>query len=128
MQIHQTVCSIAAPKHAYAIKNIKSDKNAEKLSSLNITKEEKENLIKEIDNLKKEIKNLELNDNEEEDLNILFESLENIKNIIFENSKEKSKKFPIDGFSTNLFFNSKPASEIISYNLLLPIITVSITL
>lgn len=74
------------------IKNAKSDNKSENLSSkiLNLSEEEKENLIKEIDNLKKEIKNLELNDNEEEDLNILFESLENIKNIIFENSKEKN--------------------------------------
>lgn len=74
------------------IKNAKSDSKSENLSSkiLNLSEEEKENLIKEIDNLKKEIKNLELNDNEEEDLNILFESLENIKNIIFENSKEKN--------------------------------------
>ena len=74
------------------IKNAKSDNKSENLSTkiLNLSEEEKENLIKEIDNLKKEIKNLELNDNEEEDLNILFESLENIKNIIFENSKEKN--------------------------------------
>ena len=74
------------------IKNAKSDSKSENLSYkiLNLSEEEKENLIKEIDNLKKEIKNLELNDNEEEDLNILFESLENIKNIIFENSKEKN--------------------------------------
>lgn len=73
------------------IKNAKSDSKSENLSYkiLNLS-EEKENLIKEIDNLKKEIKNLELNDNEEEDLNIIFESLENIKNIIFENSKEKN--------------------------------------
>ena len=74
------------------IKNAKSDNKSENLSTkiLNLSEEEKENIIKEIDNLKKEIKNLELNDNEEEDLNILFESLENIKNIIFENSKEKN--------------------------------------
>lgn len=74
------------------IKNAKSDNKSENLSSkiLNLSEEEKENLIKEIDNLKKEIKNLELNDNEEEDLNILFESLENIKNIILANSKEKN--------------------------------------
>ena len=77
-----------------SIKNIKSDKNAEKLSSLNITKEEKENLIKEINDLNKEIKKLEskeLNDKEKEELLNLFESLENIKNLILENSKEKSE-------------------------------------
>ena len=75
-------------------KNIKSDKNAEKLSSLNMTKEEKENLIKEINDLNKEIKKLEskeLNDKEKEELLNLFESLENIKNIILENSKEKNE-------------------------------------
>ena len=80
------------------VKNIKSDKNSEKLSSLNIakniTKEEKENLIKEINDLNKEIKKLEskeLNDEEKEELLNLFESLENIKNLILENSKEKSE-------------------------------------
>ncbi|TKZ36024.1 flagellar hook-length control protein FliK [Brachyspira catarrhinii] len=81
-------------KNNSSIKNIKSDKNAEKLSSLNIAKEEKENLIKEINDLNKEIKKLEskeLNDNEKEELLNLFESLENIKNIILENSKEKSE-------------------------------------
>ena len=81
-------------KNNLSIKNIKSDKNAEKLSSLNITKEEKENLIKEINDLNKEIKKLEskeLNDKEKEELLNLFESLENIKNLILENSKEKSK-------------------------------------
>ena len=81
-------------KNNLSIKNIKSDKNAEKLSSLNITKEEKENLIKEINDLNKEIKKLEskeLNDKEKEELLNLFESLENIKNIILEASKEKSK-------------------------------------
>ena len=74
------------------VKNIKSDKNSEKLSSLNIakniTKEEKENLIKEINDLNKEIKKLEskeLNDKEKEELLNLFESLENIKNLILEN-------------------------------------------
>lgn len=75
-------------------KNIKSDKNAEKLSSLNMPKEEKENLIKEINDLNKEIKKLEskeLNDKEKEELLNLFESLENIKNIILENSKEKNE-------------------------------------
>ena len=74
-------------------KNAKSDKNAEKLYSLNITTEEKESLIKEIDNLKKEINSLdakELNDKEKEDLITLLESLENIKNMILENSKEKN--------------------------------------
>ena len=81
-------------KNNLSIKNIKSDKNAEKLSSLNITKEEKENLIKEINDLNKEIKRLEskeLNDKEKEELLNLFESLENIKNLILENSKEKSE-------------------------------------
>ena len=81
-------------KNNLSIKNIKSDKNAEKLSSLNITKEEKENLIKEINDLNKEIKKLEskeLNDEEKEELLNLFESLENIKNLILENSKEKSE-------------------------------------
>lgn len=81
-------------KNNLSIKNIKSDKNAEKLSSLNITKEEKENLIKEINDLNKEIKKLEskeLNDKEKEELLNLFESLENIKNLILENSKEKSE-------------------------------------
>lgn len=56
-----------------------------------IKKTEKENLIKEINNLKKEIENLEskeLSDNEKEDLSILSASLENIKNILFENAKE----------------------------------------
>ena len=75
-------------------KNIKLGKNAEKLSSLNMPKEEKENLIKEINDLNKEIKKLEskeLNDNEKEELLNLFESLENIKNIILENSKEKNE-------------------------------------
>lgn len=74
-------------------KNAKSDKNAEKLYSLNITTEEKESLIKEIDNLRKEINSLdakELNDKEKEDLITLLESLENIKNMILENSKEKN--------------------------------------
>ena len=75
-------------------KNIKLGKNAEKLSSLNMPKEEKENLIKEINDLNKEIKKLEskeLNDKEKEELLNLFESLENIKNIILENSKEKNE-------------------------------------
>lgn len=74
-------------------KNAKSDKNAEKLYSLNMTTEEKESLIKEIDNLKKEINSLdakELNDKEKEDLITLLESLENIKNMVLENSKEKN--------------------------------------
>lgn len=73
-------------------KNAKSDKNAEKLYSLNMT-EEKESLIKEIDNLRKEINSLdakELNDKGKEDLFNLLESLENIKNMILENSKEKN--------------------------------------
>lgn len=85
-------------KNDLLVKNIKSDKNSEKLSSLNIakniTKEEKENLIKEINDLNKEIKKLEskeLNDKEKEELLNLFESLENIKNLILENSKEKSE-------------------------------------
>ena len=81
-------------KNNLFVKNTKSDKNAEKLSSLNITKEEKENLIKEINDLNKEIKKLEskeLNDKEKEELLNLFESLENIKNIILEASKEKSE-------------------------------------
>ena len=85
-------------KNNLLVKNIKSDKNSEKLSSLNIakniTKEEKENLIKEINDLNKEIKKLEskeLNDEEKEELLNLFESLENIKNLILENSKEKSE-------------------------------------
>ena len=81
-------------KNSLSIKNIKSDKNVEKLSSLNITKEEKENLIKEINDLNKEIKKLEskeLNDKEKEELSNLFESLENIKNLILEASKEKSE-------------------------------------
>lgn len=81
-------------KNNLSIKNIKSDKNAEKLYSLNITKEEKENLIKEINDLNKEIKKLEskeLNDKEKEELLNLFESLENIKNLILEASKEKSE-------------------------------------
>ena len=85
-------------KNDLLVKNIKSDKNSEKLSSLNIakniTKEEKENLIKEINDLNKEIKKLEskeLNDEEKEELLNLFESLENIKNLILENSKEKSE-------------------------------------
>lgn len=74
-------------------KNAKSDKNAEKLYSLNMTTEEKESLIKEIDNLRKEINSLdakELNDKEKEDLFNLLESLENIKNMVLENSKEKN--------------------------------------
>lgn len=85
-------------KNNLLVKNIKSDKNSEKLSSLNIakniTEEEKENLIKEINDLNKEIKKLEskeLNDKEKEELLNLFESLENIKNIILEASKEKSE-------------------------------------
>ena len=85
-------------KNDLLVKNIKSDKNSEKLFSLNIakniTKEEKENLIKEINDLNKEIKKLEskeLNDKEKEELLNLFESLENIKNLILENSKEKSE-------------------------------------
>ena len=85
-------------KNDLLVKNIKSDKNSEKLSSLNIakniTKEEKENLIKEINDLNKGIKKLEskeLNDKEKEELLNLFESLENIKNLILENSKEKSE-------------------------------------
>ena len=81
-------------KNNLFVKNTKSDKNAEKLSSLNITKEEKENLIKEINDLNKEIKKLEskeLNDKEKEELLNLFESLENIKNLILEASKEKSE-------------------------------------
>lgn len=83
-------------KNNLSIKDLKSDKNAEKLSSsfLDMTKEEKENLIKEINDLNKEIKKLEskeLNENEKEDLLNLFESLENLKNIILENSKEKSE-------------------------------------
>ena len=85
-------------KNNLLVKNIKSDKNSEKLSSLNIakniTEEEKENLIKEINDLNKEIKKLEskeLNENEKEELLNLFESLENIKNIILETSKEKSE-------------------------------------
>ena len=81
-------------KNNLFVKNTKSDKNTEKLSSLNITKEEKENLIKEINDLNKEIKKLEskeLNDKEKEELLNLFESLENIKNLILEASKEKSE-------------------------------------
>lgn len=83
-------------KNNLSVKDLKADKNAEKLSSsfLNMTKEEKENLIKEINDLNKEIKKLEskeLNENEKEDLLNLFESLENIKNLILENSKEKSE-------------------------------------
>ena len=85
-------------KNNLLVKNIKSDKNSEKLSSLNIakniTKEEKENLIKEINDLNKEIKKLEskeLNDEEKEELLNLFESLENIKNLILENSQVKSE-------------------------------------
>ena len=73
------------------VKNTKSEKLSS--MSLNMTEEEKENLIKEIDNLKKEIKNLqsqELSDKEKEDLNILFESLESVKNIFNETPKEKS--------------------------------------
>lgn len=83
-------------KNNLLVKDLKADKNAEKLSSsfLNMTKEEKENLIKEINDLNKEIKKLEskeLSENEKEDLLNLFESLENIKNIILETSKEKSE-------------------------------------
>lgn len=82
-------------KNNLLVKDLKADKNAEKLSSsLNMTKEEKENLIKEINDLNKKIKKLEskeLNENEKEDLLNLFESLENLKNIILENSKEKSE-------------------------------------
>lgn len=81
-------------KNNLFVKNTKSDKNSEKLSSLNITKEEKENLIKEINDLNKEIKKLEskeLNDKEKEELLNLFESLENIKKLILEASKEKSE-------------------------------------
>ena len=81
-------------KNNLFVKNTKSDKNTEKLSSLNITKEEKENLIKEINDLNKEIKKLEskeLNDKEKEELLNLFESLENIKNLILEASKEKGE-------------------------------------
>ena len=83
-------------KNNLLVKDLKADKNSEKLSSsfLNMTKEEKENLIKEINDLNKEIKKLEskeLNENEKEDLLNLFESLENLKNIILENSKEKSE-------------------------------------
>ena len=81
-------------KNNLFIKDFKADKNAEKLSFLNMTKEEKENLIKEINDLNKEIKKLEskeLNENEKEDLLNLFESLENLKNIILENPKEKSE-------------------------------------
>ena len=83
-------------KNNLLVKDLKADKNAEKLSSsfLNMTKEEKENLIKEINDLNKEIKKLEskeLSENEKEDLLNLFESLENIKNIILENQKEKSE-------------------------------------
>ena len=83
-------------KNNLLVKDLKADKNAEKLSSsfLNMTKEEKENLIKEINDLNKEIKKLEskeLNENEKEDLLNLFESLENLKNIILENTKEKSE-------------------------------------
>ena len=81
-------------KNNLSVKDLKADKNAEKLSFLNMTKEEKENLIKEINDLNKEIKKLEskeLNENEKEDLLNLFESLENLKNIILENLKEKSE-------------------------------------
>lgn len=81
-------------KNNLSIKDLKADKNDEKLSFLNMTKEEKENLIKEINELNKEIKKLEskeLNENEKEDLLNLFESLENLKNIILENPKEKSE-------------------------------------
>lgn len=83
-------------KNNLLVKDLKADKNSEKLSSsfLNMTKEEKENLIKEINDLNKEIKKLEskeLNENEKEDLLNLFESLENIKNIILENPKEKGE-------------------------------------
>lgn len=73
------------------VKNAKHNKNAKKLYSLNMTEEEKENIIKEIDNLKKEVNNLEakeLNDKEKEDLFSLLETLENIKNMILENPKE----------------------------------------
>lgn len=83
-------------KNNLLVKDLKADKNAKKLSSsfLNMTKEEKENLIKEINDLNKEIKKLEskeLNKNEKEDLLNLFESLENLKNLILENPKEKSE-------------------------------------
>ena len=83
-------------KNNLSTKDLKADKNSEKLSSsfLNMTKEEKENHIKEINDLNKEIKKLEskeLNENEKEDLLNLFESLENLKNLILENTKEKSE-------------------------------------
>lgn len=87
--IKEKVKNIIENNNLFA-KNTKSEKLS---SSLNISEEEKENLIKEIDNLKKEIKNLqsqELNDKEKEDLNILFESLESVKNIFNETPKEKS--------------------------------------